>query len=94
MAASKKEILTSMESLTPGQELFYQLAQTFGGNYCVVALNPPTAKKKYVMRWGKSVAIAQASEPFLQVDKAKKIAEWISERHGDVVMQEAFKQAV
>ncbi|MFH1058453.1 MAG: hypothetical protein V1797_07220 [Pseudomonadota bacterium] len=94
MAASKKEILTSMESMTPGQELFYQLAQTFGGNYCVVALNPPGAKKKYVMRWGKSVAIAQAGEAFLQADKAKKIAEWISERHGDAVATEALRQAV
>lgn len=93
MASSKKEILTSMESMTPGQELFYQLAQTFGGNYCVISFDP-NAKKKYIMRWGKSVAVAQAGEAFLQADKAKKIAEWISERHGDVVAQEAMQKAV
>ncbi|MFZ5586076.1 MAG: hypothetical protein ACOZHQ_09125 [Thermodesulfobacteriota bacterium] len=94
MPVNKKELTELIEKLASGQELVYKLAQTFGGNYCVIALNPPGAKKKYVMRWGKSVEVARASEPFLQADKAKKIAEWVAERHGEAVTAEALKQAL
>lgn len=93
MPVNKKELVALMEQLAPGQELVYQLAQTFGGNFCVVALNE-AGKKKYVMRWGKTLAAAQASEPFLQADKAKKIGEWIAERYGEAVSADALKQAV
>lgn len=84
MPVNKKDVIALMEQLAPGQELVYQLAQTFGGNFCVVALNPD-GKKKYAMRWGKTLDAAKASEPFLQADKAKKIAEWIGERNGEAV---------
>jgi len=93
MPMNKKELTELFEKMAPGQEQVYKLAQTFGGNYCVVNFTPD-GKKKYVMRWGKSVEVARSSEPFLQADKAKKIAEWIAERHGEAVTAEALKQAV
>lgn len=93
MPVQKKELIELMEALPAGQELVYQLSQTFGGNF-VVIVNDPNAKKRYIMRWGKSLDVAKASEPFITADKAKKIAEWVAERNPSPVEREALKQAV
>ncbi|MCA1905250.1 MAG: hypothetical protein LDL11_01515 [Desulfarculus sp.] len=80
MPLEKKQLIALMEGLPAGSELVYQLSPTFGGNY-VVIVNDPNAKKRYTMRWGKSLEVAKSSEPFIAADKAKKIAEWVAERN-------------
>lgn len=93
MPVQKKELIELMEALPAGKELVFQLSQTFGGNF-VIIVNDPNAKKRFVMRWGKSLAVAQASDPFISADKAKKIAEWVAERNASAVEQDALQQAV
>ncbi len=80
MPMEKKQLIALMEGLPAGSELVYQLSPTFGGNYVVIA-NDPGAKKRFIMRWGKSLDVAKASDPFIAADKAKKIAEWVAERN-------------
>ena len=83
MTFNKKDISVMIESLQDGGRLAFQLHDTFGGGVSLVGLNPlyPGKKqKKYIIRLGKDVELAQKSTPFWSSDKIKDVSNWVSDR--------------
>jgi hypothetical protein len=80
---NKKDISVMIESLNNGRRLAFQLHETFGGGVSLVELNPlyPGKKqKKYTIRLGKDVELAQSAAPFWSSDKLKDVSAWVSDR--------------
>jgi len=80
---SLNEILERLENIQPGQKLKLRTSKTFGEYMVILELNPAWPKKgekKYLLWVGKTEAAARAGKPFLQADKAKKVASWPAER--------------
>ena len=80
---SKNDISAMIESLRNGERLVFQLHETFGGGVSLVELNPlyPGKKqKRYIIRLGKDVDLAQKATPFWSSDKIKDVSVWVSDR--------------
>lgn len=84
----KAKITAEIESLTPGQKLYYQLPEFYTfARFFMVALNPmfPKNGKKYLMCQD-SIADGKPAGKIAVVNdtnKASQAAEWISERDSD-----------
>lgn len=83
MPVSKQIIMDAMECLKPGECLKLKLSPTFGGRTVILETNPAhpqKGEKKFLLRWADSEAQARAAAPFMDSDKAKKLAAWVAER--------------
>ena len=88
MTFNKKDISVMIESLNNGDRLAFQLHDTFGGGVSLVELNPlyPGKKqKKYTIRLGKDIELAQTATPFWSSDKIKDVSGWVSDRATKVI---------
>jgi len=77
----------AIEKLSAGQTVTYKLAETFGGEFAVIQLNPEGGGKKYMM----TLEEAQAGKPtgkkrvFMRHDNPTFIAKWIHQFWGEPV---------
>ena len=91
MKPNKKQIMAMMEQLQNGSPLIFHLPATFGGGVALIELNPEhdgKKQKKYLMRLGKSEDQARIAQPFWETDKSKKLAGWVVERLGEIVIED------
>jgi hypothetical protein len=89
---SLNEILKRLENIQPGQKLKLRTSKTFGEYMVILELNPAWPKKgekKYLLWVGKTEEAARLGKPFLQSDKAKKVAAWPAERWSKWLPEEA-----
>jgi hypothetical protein len=73
------------------------MSPTFGSDIVILELNPAwpqKGEKKFLLWLGKDESLARRDKPFIQSDKAKKVAGWASERWAQWLPQEtAAEQA-
>jgi hypothetical protein len=80
---STVEIVKRLENIKPGEKLKLRTSKTFGEFIVILELNPAwpqKGQKKYLSWVGKTEEAARKDKPFLQSDKAKKVAAWAADR--------------
>ncbi len=89
------DVQAALEKLSGGQVLTYKLAETFGGEFAHIQLNPEPKGKKYFMTLEKS----QAGKPtgkksvFMKHNDAKFVAKWINSMWGETLSAGAASPA-
>ena len=80
---SRDEIIKRLQKIQHGENLKFRLSPTFGADIVILELNPAwpqKGQKKFLLWLGKTEALARRDKPFIQSDKAKKVARWVGER--------------
>jgi len=93
---SRDEIVKRLENIQPGEKLKLRTSRTFGDDIVILELNPAwpqKREKKYLLWVGKTEEAARKEKPFLQSDRAKKVAGWAAERWAQWLPEEIAKKA-
>jgi len=93
---SRDEIVKLLENIQPGEKLKLRTSRTFGDDMVIFELNPAwpqKSEKKYFLWVGKTEEAARRDKPYLQSNKAKKVAGWASDRWAQWLPEEVGKKA-
>jgi hypothetical protein len=93
---SRDEIVKRLENIQPGEKLKLRTNRTFGDDMVILELNPAwpqKSEKKYLLWVGKTEEAARRDKPYLQSNKAKKVAGWASDRWAQWLPEEVAKKA-
>ena len=83
-----KEIAGQIDQFKDSEKLVFKIHETFGGGFAIISANPKypeKGQKKFLLKTGKGIPLAEQATPFWTSDKSKDLARWVTDRLGELV---------